>query len=89
MNEIFVVLYNVFVPFVRLEKNTIIYTQYWICIDLVGPTPHLAKNGCMEVDTDTEYRIGASLIFYTEIFMNIIFDFEFIFCHIFKNMLSI
>ncbi len=56
------VFYNVFVAFVGLNNNTIVYAQYWIWIGLIWPIPRSGRKCQYRSDTDTEYRIGAPLL---------------------------
>ncbi len=55
------VFYNVFVAFVGLNNNTIVYAQYRIWIGLFWPIPRSGRKCQYRSDTDTEYRIGALL----------------------------
>ncbi len=61
VHENFMVFYNVFVAFVGLNNNTIVYAQYRIWIGLVWPIPRSGRKCQYWRDTDTEYQIGAPL----------------------------
>ncbi len=57
--------FYVFVAFVGLNNNTIVYAQYRIWISLFCPIPRSGRKCQYRSDTDTEYRIGAPLMSHT------------------------
>lgn len=57
VQENLMVLYSVFVPFVRLITTT---------PQNSFPIPDPAKNGSFGADTNTEYQIGTSLVNFTK-----------------------
>ncbi len=53
-----------FWAFRGVNNNTKVYTQYRIWIGLVRPIHDLAEDERIRANTDTRYRIGASLVIY-------------------------
>ncbi len=60
MHENLMVLYDVFVAFVGLNNNRIVYAQHRIWIGLVSPI--LNPQRMTGDDTDPEYQIDATLV---------------------------